>query len=40
MSDNSITEETFKKAAIGAGVSVEEAKKNTFELLKKELKEA
>lgn len=39
MSDASITEETFKKAAKGAGVSLEEAKKNTLELLKKELKE-
>lgn len=39
MSSDSITEETFKKAAKGCGVSLEEAKKNTFELLKKELGE-
>lgn len=39
MSDDSITEETFKKAAKGAGVTVEEAKRFTLELLKKELGE-
>ncbi len=37
VSDDSITEETFKKAAKGSGISVEQAKKNTYELLKKEL---
>lgn len=39
MSKDSITDETFKKAAKGAGVSLEQAKKNTLELLKRELKE-
>lgn len=39
MSDDSITEETFKKAAKGSGISVEEAKKNTLKLLKRELGE-
>lgn len=38
-SDDSITDETFKKAAKGAGISVKEAMKNTLELLKKELGE-
>ena len=38
-SDRSITEETFRKAAGGAGISLEQAKRNTLELLKKELKE-
>lgn len=39
MSDDSITEETFKKAAKGAGISVEKAKRETLKLLKKELGE-
>lgn len=39
MSDDSITEDTFKKAAKGAGISVKQAKKNALELLKQELKE-
>lgn len=39
MSDDSITEETFKKAAKGSGLDVREVKKNTLELLKKELGE-
>ena len=39
MSDDSITIETFKKAAKGAGISLEEAMRNTLKLLKKELKE-
>jgi hypothetical protein len=39
MSDDSITKETFEKAANGSGITVEQAKKNTFELLKKELEE-
>jgi hypothetical protein len=39
MSDDSITEETFKKAAKGSGISVEQAKKNALALLKKELNE-
>jgi hypothetical protein len=39
MSDDSITEEKFKKAAKGSGISVEEAKRNTLQLLKKELGE-
>lgn len=34
-----ITEETFKKAADAEGTSVEEAKKNTLKLLKKQLNE-
>lgn len=34
-----ITEETFKKAADAEGLSVEEAKKNTLKLLKKQLGE-
>lgn len=36
-SGESITEDTFKKAAKGAGISLEEAKRNTLELLKQEL---
>lgn len=32
-----ITEETFKKAAEASGQSVEEAKKNTLELLQKQI---
>lgn len=39
MSEDSITDETFKKAAKGAGISVEEAKRETLKLLKKELGE-
>lgn len=39
MSDDSITEETFKKAAKGCGITLEEAKRNTLALLKKELGE-
>jgi len=39
MSDDSITEEIFKKAATGAGISVEKAKRETLKLLKKELGE-
>ena len=39
MSDDSITDETFKKAAKGAGNSVEKAKRETLKLLKKELGE-
>lgn len=38
MSPDSITEVTFKRAAKGAGITVEQAKRNTLELLKKELK--
>ena len=38
-SNDSITEETFKKAAVGARITVEQAKRNTLELLKKELGE-
>jgi len=37
MSDDSITDETFERAAEGAGITVEEAKRNTFDLLKAEL---
>jgi len=37
MSDDSITDETFERAAEGAGITVEEAKRNAFELLKTEL---
>ncbi|HEX8965925.1 MAG TPA: hypothetical protein VF820_05835 [Patescibacteria group bacterium] len=37
ISPDSITEDTFKKAAKGAKISVEEAKRNTLELLTKEL---
>jgi hypothetical protein len=37
MSNDSITEDTFKKAAIGSHISLKQAKKNTFDLLKKEL---
>ena len=40
VSENSITEETFKKAAKGAKgmkISPTEAKRNTLELLKKQL---
>ncbi len=37
MSDESITDETFRKAAEGAGVSLQEAKRNTLNLLKLEL---
>lgn len=36
-SADSITEETFERAAEGAGISLEEAKRNTLELLKSEL---
>ena len=39
MSADSITEVAFKRAAKGAGITLEEAKRNTLELLKKELKE-
>lgn len=39
MSDDSITEETFEKAAKGAGISVRKAKEETLKLLKKELGE-
>lgn len=39
MSDDSITEKTFEKAAEGAGITVREAKENTLKLLKKELGE-
>ena len=35
---DSITEITFKRAAKGAGITLEEAKRNTLELLKRELK--
>ena len=34
---NNITEETIKKAAEASGQSVEDAKKNAIELLKKQL---
>jgi hypothetical protein len=37
MSDDSITEETFRKAAAGGGITLREAKENAFKLLKKEL---
>lgn len=37
MSDDSITNDTFEKAAKGSNITIEQAKKNTFELLKKEL---
>lgn len=37
MSDDSITQETFERAAEGAGISVEEAMRNTLELLQTEL---
>lgn len=36
---NNITEEDFQKAAQAGGTSVEDAKKNTLKLLKKELGE-
>jgi hypothetical protein len=36
----SVTDKTFEEAAKATGQSVEEAKRNTFELLKKVLKEA
>ncbi len=36
---DNITEETFKKAAKAWGQSVDEAKINTLELLKKEIKD-
>jgi hypothetical protein len=39
MSPDSITEISFKRAAKGANITVEQAKKNTLELLKKELHE-
>ena len=39
MSDDSITEEIFKKAAKGSGITVDKAKRNALELLKKELGE-
>ena len=35
---DNITNKTFEKAAQAAGQSVEKAKENTYELLKKELK--
>ena len=38
--DENITNETFAKAAKAMGQSIEEAKKNTLELLKKQLKQA
>ncbi len=38
-SAQSITDETFRKAAEGAGISVEQAKRNTLEQLKEELEE-
>lgn len=34
---DNITEEDFKKAAEASGQSLEEAKKNTLEMLKKQL---
>jgi hypothetical protein len=40
MSPDSITEETFKRAARGAGISLREAKENALKLLKKELGES
>lgn len=36
----SITDKTFEEAAKSQNMSVDEAKKNTLELLKKELKES
>jgi hypothetical protein len=39
MSGDSITEITFKRAAKGANITLEQAKKNTLELLKRELHE-
>ncbi|MGH2634260.1 MAG: hypothetical protein ACRDG3_12680 [Tepidiformaceae bacterium] len=39
MSADSITEITFKRAAKGAGITVEQAKRNALALLKKELHE-
>jgi len=39
VSDDSITEETFEKAAEGAHITVEGAKRNTLALLLKELGE-
>lgn len=39
MSGDSITEISFKRAAKGANITVDQAKRNTLELLKKELKE-
>lgn len=38
-SSDSITEDTFKRAAAGARITVEQAKRNALELLKKELGE-
>ena len=38
-SPDNITEETFEKAAKAWGQSVEEAKRNTLELLKKQIKD-
>lgn len=37
MSEDSITEGTFERAAVGAGISVEEAKRNSLDLLRAEL---
>lgn len=39
MSDKSITDDTFEKAAKGSGITTEQAKRNTLELLKKDLEE-
>ena len=39
MSDKSITDDTFEKAAKGSGITTEQAKRNTLELLKKDLGE-
>lgn len=38
-SPDNITDETFEKAAKAWGQSVDQAKKNTLELLKKEIKD-
>jgi len=40
MSADSITEISFQRAAKGAGISTEEAKRATLELLKRELGES
>jgi hypothetical protein len=40
MSGDSITEITFQRAAKGAGITVEQAKRATLELLKRELGES
>lgn len=37
--EDNITEETFAKAAKASGQTVDEAKKNTLDLLKKQLKQ-